>query len=461
MKDDARARFKQLLTSREARLQPLTFPQRELWESSPVEVGDSANNICSFFEIKGPITRQLIDDAVRRVIARQEVMRSSFLPAKGGHVQIIRASSEPALTYRELSSAETRPEALNEIMVESFRKPFDMVQGPLYRMEMMKKGTDDHIVAVTLHHAVGDGWSLGAFVEDLCAGYIAALREGGRVLDGAVGLRDSVSPVPMSYSEWGAAERARWQPNEIEHHAEYWKQRLTNSRQLWSSGGSPSGAIKPGPLDRFVSELPPDLAKAARELARKTGSTLFSTLLAAFQLTLFRWTGIDDILVGTPVANRSKAAVRETMGYFSSVVPLRGQVDCKQTFADHVKQVHEDSMDAFAHVMPFVELAKALNEPASPSQHAVFDTRFALQNHPIPDIVLPGISTKLRNYSTGTARFDLGCELTEDGDTYEVVWLFRPSVIPSADIPSLNKMFREVLTCVCRQPDSIPTALTA
>lgn len=461
MSNDSRARLKQLLASGEARLQPLTFPQRELWEASPVEVGDPANNICSFFEIKGPVTLDMIEAAVRRVIARQEVMRSSFLPGKNGFVQIIRSTGEPALSYRELSSAEARPEALDDIMSESFLKPFDMLRGPLYRMEMLKRGPDDHVMAFTLHHAVGDGWSLGAFVGDLCAACIVALREGGRELDGVSGLRDSMSPVPMSYSQWGAAERARWQPAEIESHADYWKQRLAGSRRLWSSADSPSGAGESGPLEKFVTELPADLAKAARGLARKTGATLFSTLLATFQLTLFRWTGIDDIVVGTPVANRSKAAVRETMGYFSSVVPLRGHIDGKQTFTDHLKQVHEDSMDAFEHAMPFAEIAKALGEPSSPSQHAVFDTRFALQNHPIPDIVLPGISTKLRTCSTGTARFDLGCELTEDDDAFEVVWLFRPKVIPSEDISSLNEMFQDVLTSVCRNPETIPSNLPA
>lgn len=460
MKIDSRARLKQLLASGEARLQSLTFPQRELWENSPVEVADPANNICSFFEIMGPITHDMMDDAVRRVVGRQEVMRSSFLPGKDRYVQIIRSSAEPALSYRELSSAEARPEALQEIMDESFRKPFDLLRGPLYRMELLKRGGDDHMVAFTLHHAVGDGWSLGAFVEDLCAACIVGLREGGMELTGIGGLRDTLPPVPMTYSEWGAAERARWQPAEIERHAAYWETRLAGSGRMWSSAGSSSGAGESGPLDKWVTELPADLAKAARELARKSGATLFSTLLAAFQLTLFRWTGIDDIVVGTPVANRSKAAVRETMGYFSSVVPLRGQIDRQQTFADRLKVVHEETMDDFAHAMPFAELSRALDEPSSPAQHPVFDTRFALQNHPMPDIVLPGISTKLRTCSTGTARFDLGCEMTEDGDAFEVVWLFRPNVVSSTDIPALDQLFREVLTAVCRQPNVTPASMT-
>jgi non-ribosomal peptide synthetase component F len=209
-----------------------------------------------------------------------------------------------------------------------------------------------------------------------------------------------------------------------------------------------------------VTTIPGDLAQAARGLARQSGTTIFSTLLAAFQLTLARWTGVDDIVVGTPVANRNKASVRETMGYFSGVVPLRGKIDPIQPFADRLRTVDEETMNAFAHAMPFAELAKALGEPLSAGQHAVFDTRFAFQNHPIPDVVLPGVSTKLRTRSTGTARFDIGCEMTEDGKEFEVVWLYRPSVVSITDIHELESLFRKILETVCHQPNIRPDAMT-
>ena len=212
---------------------------------------------------------------------------------------------------------------------------------------------------------------------------------------------------------------------------------------------SGAGGDKTGRLEKWVTELPADLSAAVRALAKSTGTTLFNTLLAAFQVALHRWTGVDDIVVGTPVANRREAAVRETMGYFAGVVPLRGQVDPKRSFPDHAKQVQEQTMDAFAHAIPFVELAALLGESSTPERHAIFDTRFALQNHPIPDVSLPGVATRLRTRSTGTVRFDLGCELTEDGDGFEVVWLYRPSVVPIEDLRELDRIYRDVLASVC------------
>ena len=262
----------------------------------------------------------------------------------------------------------------------------------------------------------------------------------------------------MSYSQWGASERAHWTPERVARHAEFWNERLAGSRQLMDAAGAAKAAG--GRLEKWVTSIPPKLAGAARGLARKTRSTLFNTLLAAFQIALNRWSGVEDIVVGTPVANRSKAVVRETMGYFSSVVPLRGEVDRTRPFAGHLKSVQEDTMDAFAHAMPFAELAGALGEPEAPGRHAIFDTRFALQNHRVPDVVLPGISTKLKTVSTGTTRFDLGCELTEEEAGFEVVWLHRPSVVPLADIQELDRLYREVLTAVCKRPEIQPGAMT-
>lgn len=459
-KKDTQSRLKEWLASGKARLQPLTFSQRELWETSPVKPGDVANHICSFFEVKGPVTFDQLKVAVGRVVEHQEAMRTSFLPGKERPLQIIRSTGgEPAVRFRELSEAEAQPGAIEEVMAEGFLEPFDFLSGPLYRMDILQRGPEDLVLAFTIHHAVGDGWTLGAFVEDLCAAYILGLREGGLEFGKIEGLRESLPPLAMTHSEWGAAERMRWQPAEIGKHVDFWKKRLGGSTLLWDKAGGEGD--KSERLKRWVAKIPGELADAVRHLTRQAGVTVFSTLLAAFQVTLFRFTGVDDIVLGTPVANRTKESVRETMGYFSGVVPLRGKIDQQSSFADRLKVVHEETMDAFAHAIPFAELAKALGESSTPTHHAVFDTRFAYQNHPMPDVSLPGISTKVRVVSTGTTRFDLACELTEDNGGFEVVWLHRPSVVSAAEVNELDALFREVLTSVCRQPTINPTAMNA
>jgi non-ribosomal peptide synthetase component F len=190
-----------------------------------------------------------------------------------------------------------------------------------------------------------------------------------------------------------------------------------------------------------------------RDLARRHGATLFSTLLAAFQITLSKWTGADDILVGTPVANRNKQAVRETMGYFSGLVPLRGQIDRARSFSASLRAVHAATVDSFANAMPFAELVQALGDPVSPGRNPVFEVRFALQNHPVPDVEVPGLSFQLKMRSTGTARFSLGCEINEQGDALEVAWLFRQNHFCPDEIQTLGRMYLAALAGVCRSPE--------
>jgi hypothetical protein len=446
MSQDPRALFKSWLESGEARLQPITLPQRELWENSPVPVADPANHICGVIEIKGPITPEQCEVALQRVVERQEALRITFLPGKERPLQMIRASGTAVLGVSELRAGE----ALEEKMHETYRLPFDLLQGPLYRLQMIRRGHNDHVLAFAFHHAIGDGWSLGIFVQDLCTAYImglTGLRKA--VAVGMMGLKNTLPPVAQTYTEWAAAERAFWQPAEVAKRVDFWKSHLAGSSRLWS--GPPERV----PLERWATALPSDLVRGLKSLAVSHSTTIFSTLLAAFQITLSKWTGKTDILVGTPVANRNKEAVRETMGYFAGVVPLRGQVDPAQTFSQHLRTVAESTLDCFANAMPYAEIAAAIGEDRGTGEHSIFDVRFALQNHPVPDVVLPRISTKLRMRSTGTARFDLACELTEVASELEVVWLYKPNRFLASNIAELHNLFLAVLTSACKSPATI------
>lgn len=448
---DPRAQFKRWLDGGEARLQPVALPQRELWENSPVPVADPANHICGIIEIKGPITHEQCEAALQRVIDRHEALRTSFLPGKERPLQMIRATVAAVLGYRELSAGDD----LEAVMQETYRQPFDILQGPLHRVDMIRRGANDHVLAFCFHHAIADGWSLGTFVQDLCTAYVMGLTGLRKtVAVGMMGLKSSLPPVAQTYSEWSAAERAFWQPAELERRAEFWKSHLAGSTRIWD------GEEKSGPLERWVSVIPADLARAAKVSAASHGTTLFSALLAVFQLTLSKWTGEQDILVGTPVANRNKDSVRETMGYFAGVVPIRGQVDPERNFSDHLKEVSETTLDCFANAMPFAELAAAIGEERVAGRHSIFDVRFALQNHPVPDVVLPRISSKLRMRSTGTARFDLGCEITADGECLEVVWLFRHGLLSLAEIKDLDSLYQAFLADTCRS-SATSTLMTA
>ncbi len=443
MGQDHRARLKQLLESGEIRLHPLTFPQRELWEASPVPVADISNNVCAMIHVRGLLTQQGSEAALQKVIDRQEVFRLSFLPGKEQPMQITRKTSKITLHFRQLPASQNHPEAIEELAKEIFQQPFDLVQGPLYRAEVFRRSEDDHVLVLAIHHSIADGWTLGVFVQDLFAAYLQDVK----------GILTGLPAVPLSYTAWGAAERAFWQPAELEKRGAYWKSNLADAPRLWSPPSDPTTISSV--LQRCASPIPAALGRAVRELARRHGATLFSTLLTVFQITLSKWTGADDIVVGTPVANRNKQAVRETMGYCSGIVPLRGLIDRTRSFSRSLQMMHTATVESFAHAMPFVEIVRATGDAPAPGRNPVFEVRFALQNHPIPDMSVPGFSLKLRIHSSGTARFDLACEVTEDGDALEVEWLFRQNLFSLRDIQEIGRMYVSVLADVCRSPENL------
>ncbi len=432
---DPRARLKQWLDSGEAQLHPLTLPQRELWEVSPVAAEDNANHICCLLDVHGLLTERECRAAIERVVERQEVLRLSILPGKDGPLQMIRRNCGINFDFREVSAGDAE---IEELTTEIFRAPFDLVQGPLYRVVDLRRAANHHVLVLAIHHAIADGWSLGVFVQDLFAAYIEVV----------MGSSKPLPPVRQTYSTWGATERDFWKPAMLEQRIEFWRTRLGHPNRMWDP------SIVPGAPTRWLSAVPPALTNEIRELTRRTGVTLFSALFGAFQIAFAEWSGFDDLIVGTPVANRSRQTARDTMGYYAGIVPLRGQVDRSRVVADHLRAGHQLTVDSFANAIPFVELVHALGEKSEKGYNPFFEVRFALQNHPMPDISLPNLSAHLSMRSTGTPRFQLACEITEEGEGLEVAWLFRENLFSPRDIETLDGIFRRVLAGICRSPES-------
>ena len=353
-------------------------------------------------------------------------------------LQTIRKSCGINFEFREVAPKDAQPEAIEELAAEIFRAPFDFVQGPLYRAADLRRAANDHVLVFAIHHAIADGWSLGVLVQDLFAAYIEIV----------MGSSEPLPPVPQTYTAWGATERVFWQPAVLEQRLEFWRTKLAGSLRMWNP------PITPGPPKRWLSAIPANLTNETRELARQTTVTFFSVLFGAFQLAFSEWSGFDDLVVGTPVANRTRQTARETMGYYAGIVPLRGQIDRSRTAAEHLRAGHQQTIDSFANAIPFVKLVHALGEQSTVGYNPLFEVRFALQNHPMPEVSLPNLSARLSMRSTGTARFQVGCEVTEDREGLEIAWLFRENLFSRHDIESLDGIFRRVLAGICRSPEN-------
>ncbi len=436
MTDDGRERLREWLQSGRARLQPLSLTQQELWYAAPYPASDPSNHIGGLLFVRGPLRWRLLEQALGQVAARQEVLKLSVLQGRTEPVQLIREEMQPVLRADAGSDFNGEATTVEEASEAIFAEPFDLTHGPLYRVHVVERDRDDFVIVLTVHHAIADGWTIGVFMEDLWKAYFNVL----------LGHGTRLPPVQQAYNRWAAEDRSFWTADEIGPRSEFWKTKLTGARRLLDAPPQPSGRRR-----RLRTHLAPDRVERLRRTARKSGATLFSTLLAAFRLTLAEWRGAQDILVGTPVANRSRSATKQTMGSFAGLVPLRGDVPQSLAFADHVAAAQDDTAEAFARALPFVKLVETLGEDIVPGRNPVFDVRFALQNHPMPDFAYPGLSIRMHLLSTGTARFDLGCEVTEDGDQMEVVWLYRGDLFNDSEMESLDRLWCELLDAACSE----------
>lgn len=437
MADDKRKQLRHWLEGTGTRLYPLTFAQLELWEAAALPPAHVSNHISAIITIRGPVAAGLLQVAMERVVERHDSLRLSILPGKGRPVQFVRPRATPVLNFHEAAALLDRPEAVIERAREFSRRPFDLARQPLYRMDVLRRAADDHVLVWTVHHAIADGWSLGVFVSEVLEAYR-------RTLEGAGPGR----PPPLSYGTWAAIDRAAWPADELSRRANFWRGQLAGAPRLW-----PDAAPVSGELLRRVGRVPENRTRAVRELARRSRATLFSTLFAVFQIALSRWTGAQDFVVGTPVAQRVRHDVRDVIGSFAGNVPLRGHAPAGLPFAEHLARVHASAIDCFAHAMPFVELVKAIGDPPTPRHHPAYQVRFALQNHPLPDVSLPSLGIQIELASTGTGRFDLGCEITAVGAALEVVWLFTPDRFDADAIVALESLFMTVLARACDAPD--------
>ena len=315
MSDEKRARLKEWLASGEARLQPLSLPQRELWEATPVPPGDAANHICCIIKVRGKLTAQNCPEALQTRGGSAGSAAPFDLPGQGRPLQMIRKSSDVNLRLpRAFASARRGPRPSRSRRRRSFASRSISCRDRSIARRCSSAGPEDHVLVFAIHHAIADGWTLGVFVQDLACAYARSSWASAKPLP----------PVPLTYTAWGAAERAYWQPAEVAKRAGLLEDHARRLAAPLAERGARRSAVGNGALGRR------DFRRARRRRARagaQTGATLFTTLLAAFQVALARWSGVDDLVVGTPVANRNKQAVRETMGYFAGIVPLRGHVE--------------------------------------------------------------------------------------------------------------------------------------
>ncbi|HEX8431145.1 MAG TPA: condensation domain-containing protein, partial [Longimicrobium sp.] len=394
---------------REAPL-PLTFAQQRLWFVDQMGSAGSAYHVPVRLRLRGELDRAALGRALDRSVERHEALRTTFAQVDGEPVQLIAPAAESffLLVDHDLRGHPQAEAELRRVSMEEARAPFDLERGPPIRGALARLGDDDHVLMVTMHHIVSDGWSMGILVQELSALYDAFRR----------GEPDPLPSLPIQYADYAAWQR-RWVEGDVlRDQAEYWKSALAGAPELIEL---PTARPRPALQDHAGAFIPFEadeaLTAGLKALGQRHGTTLFMTLLAGWAVVLGRLSAQDDVVIGTPTANRGQAEIEGLIGFFVNTLALRMDLSGAPTVAALLARVRASTLGAQQHQdIPFEQVVDLVQPSRSLSYTPLFQVLFAWQSTPRNALHLPGLTLDTAGSSTvTTAQIDLALTLEEAG----------------------------------------------
>ncbi|MFY0528921.1 amino acid adenylation domain-containing protein [Archangium gephyra] len=437
---------------------PLSFAQQRLWFLDQLQPGSAFYNVPAMVRMEGHLDAEVLERGLREVIRRHEVLRSTFHASPEGPVQVVAPAPEQVLARVDLREvpAGAREDEVRRLALAEATRPFDLGRGPLVRCTLLRLEDSVHVVLLTLHHIVSDGWSMGLLIREVGALYGAFLA----------GQPSPLPELPVQYADHAVWQR-RWLRGEVmETQLSWWKQQLEGAPavlELPSDRPRPAVQTFQGAL--LSTQFSPQLAGEIRQLAEREGCTPFMVLMAAFQALLFRYTGQTDVLVGTDIANRHHAETEGLIGFFVNQLVLRGRPSGALSFRELLAQVRETSLGAYAHQdLPFEELVKAVNPERSLAHSPLFQVKLILQNARDVALELPGLTLRSEGKDSGAAKFDLTVVFTDSSDGLSCVCEYSTDLFDEGTVARLQGHLRTVLEGAVAAPEqrlSVLPLLTA
>jgi amino acid adenylation domain-containing protein len=426
----------------------LSFAQQRLWFIDQLEPGKATYNIPFAVRLNGRLDVAALERTITEIVRRHEVLRTTFITsADGTPRQRIAAPGPYKLTIEDLSdmpASDREPEALRVATLES-QAPFDLKEGPLLRVKLVRLGDDDHIVLVTLHHIISDGWSTGIFMREVATLY-EAYRNG----------RQSALPdLQVQYADFALWQR-EWMSEEVlEEQLSYWRTQLgAEQAALDLPTDRPRPAVQTFRGARQKFQLHAGVKEQLLKLGREEGATLFMTLLAAWQVLLHRYTGAASVPVGTPIAGRTRTEVEGLIGFFVNTLVLRTEVDGAESFRQLLRRVREVALGAFAHQdLPFEKLVEELHPARDASHTPLFQVWFVLQNAVVGPTQFPGLTFTPVVVDSGIAQFDLSLDISEAPQGMSGTLMYNVDLFNESTISRLITHFQNLLDSILAEPD--------
>src|SRR6185312_16102299 len=420
---------------------PLSFSQQRLWFLHEFQPGSAAYNSGLAVRLRGSLQVAALTSALRQLVARHESLRTTFDEVDGRGIQVVHAVPDVTLPVVELAGATDA--ALDGVLSVEYRRPFDLRRGPLFRALLVRVAQDEHVLLLTAHHIVTDGWSMGVLIDELGTLYSAARR----------GQHAELPELAVQYADF-----ASWQLNKLVGPAlagelDYWTQQLAGIAPLELPTDRPRPQVhtSSGAVAEFV--LPAEVAARLGELARDQDTTLFTVLVAACQVLFARWSGQDDIAVGTVVSGRNRPELERMVGFFVNTLVLRAHVDLQQTFTSLLGTVRQTVLDAFAHQeAPFERLVDAVHAERDASRNPLFDVVVLLNEQRRAPSGFAELVVKTVDVSGQPANFDLTCEFQVVAGGLRGSLVYNTDLFDAASMQRMAQQLSLLLAGVAADP---------
>ncbi|MBW4431911.1 MAG: condensation protein [Pelatocladus maniniholoensis HA4357-MV3] len=433
--------------SREIEL-PLSFAQQRLYFLHQLDPKSYAYNDYAALLLQGSLNIKALKQSINEIVRRHEILRTCLQIVNGQPVQIIAPALEiplPLVDLEDLPDTEQETE-VQRLRQENYQQSFDLAQVPLLRLTLLRFKNRQYVLLITIHHIIFDGWSQGVFIRELSILYEAF----------SSGKSSPLTDIHIQYADFAAWQRSWLQDEVLDTLLTYWKKQLGDNlpvlqlptnRQLSKSKTSQEG--------KETLMIPKALSQAIQKLGDSLGTTLFMTLLGAFKVLLYCYTGDKDIIVGTDIANRNRNEIENLIGFFVNQLVLRNYLSDNQNFSDFLQQVRKICLEAYAHQdLPFEKLVSALNPKRELNQTPIFQVKFILQNTPTHILKFSDLSlTRLDYLGNTVARFDLLLELTDTEQGIVGLLKYNKDLFNNINMIKLLKNFDIILSQIVVNPD--------
>jgi amino acid adenylation domain-containing protein len=386
---------------------PLSFAQQRLWFLNQLEPDICTYNETSALRLDGELNINALHGALNAIVERHEVLRTTYAIAEDGApvqiVNIVAAIDFPVLDISELTASQQDAE-VQRVASELKSRPFDLSNDLPLRLALIRLSPSSHVVVTVKHHIASDGWSSGVFSRELTTLYHRFNQ----------GETTPLPELPIQYADYAVWQREWLQGEVLDRQLSYWKDQLRNVPTLELATDRSRAASRRNQAGRKFVMLPSVLTDQLKALSKGEGATLFMTLLAAFQILLQRYTGQDDIAVGSPIAGRTRSELEGLIGFFVNTLVYRNNLSGDPSFRKFLANVRDGALNAYEHQdLPFEKLVEELNPERSLTHSPVFQVLFAVQNVPRQKLEIPGLTATPLEIESTTAKFDLFAAFVE------------------------------------------------